>query len=78
MSDAGISPFLGLQGLPVVLQTPALWANELEATLWAWEHLFPSCNETESVVVVQVLPKHLSCSNVKDTDMPCFYLALNF
>lgn len=48
-----VDPFLGVRGLPS-LQAAERWVDELDASLWAWFHLFERCNATDEVIVIQV------------------------
>lgn len=48
-----VDPFVGVLGIPS-LQVSDRWVDELDASLWAWFHLFERCKATDEVIVIQV------------------------
>ena len=53
LSASAEDPFVGMAGLPT-LKGFQRWADELDATLWAWVHLSPRCQATDELIVIQV------------------------
>lgn len=58
----------------VALDTRGRWSDEYAATEWAFQYLFPVCNDTDQMVAIQV-----SCSSLHDwllvTMSPSTYIA---
>lgn len=45
--------FQVLQGVPQ-LEVVQQWGDELDATMWAWSHLYPRSNQTDEIIVINV------------------------
>lgn len=53
-SEANLDAFQGLQSLEVLDVLSGKWADELDATIWSWAHLYPQCQHTDEVIAIQV------------------------
>ena len=49
-----------LSTLPVVFSARGKWENAVNATEWALSNIYPQCNSTDTLVVLQVSPVALT------------------